>query len=162
MPVQRNFLLYVCSLSHADTEEARNVFELGLPGGTGNGPARPVSFYGRFVLFRPLPSEGVIGGMRWCCHLSRHGLAVALRSIGPHEQRVALGRCRGSAPDDGPARGLTGCVYRRRVRCQRPCGHSKGKPYLEENANDFRKREFAPARGELSSAHSHTFPSSIR
>src|SRR3977135_290127 len=66
MPVQRNFLLYVCSLSHADAEEARNVFELRLPGGTGNGPARPVSFYGRFVLFRPLPSEGVIGGMRWC------------------------------------------------------------------------------------------------
>ena len=65
MPVQRNFLLYVCSLSHADAEEARNVFELGPPGGTGNGPARPVSFYGRFVLFRPLPSEGVIGGMRW-------------------------------------------------------------------------------------------------
>jgi len=90
MPVQRNFLLYVCSLSHADTEEARNVFELGLPGGTGNGLARPVSFYGRFVLFRPLPSEGVIGGMRWCCHLSRHDLAVALRSIGPHEQRAAL------------------------------------------------------------------------
>jgi hypothetical protein len=52
-------------------------------------PARPVPFYGRFVLFRPLPSEGVIGGMRWFCHPSRHGLAVALH-IGPPEQRAAI------------------------------------------------------------------------
>jgi hypothetical protein len=71
------------------TEEARNVFELGLPAGTGNGPARPVPFYGRFVLFRPLPSEGVIGSMHWFCHPSRHGLAVALH-IGPPEQRAAI------------------------------------------------------------------------
>src|ERR1700716_1185123 len=104
MPVQRNFLLYVCSLSHADAEEARNVFELGLPGGTGNGPARPVSFYGRFVLFRPLPSEGgdrrhalvlvIYPGTTWPWHCDR---------IGPHEQRAALCRRRRSAPDDGPA-----------------------------------------------------------
>jgi hypothetical protein len=73
------------------TEEARNVFELGLPGGTDNGPARPVPFYGRFVLFRPLPSEGVIGGIcvgaviypgtAWPWHCDH---------IGPHEQRAAI------------------------------------------------------------------------
>ena len=37
-----------------------------------NGPARPVSFYGRFVLFRPLPSEGVIEACVGSGHLSRH------------------------------------------------------------------------------------------
>jgi hypothetical protein len=54
------------------TEEARHHFELGLPAGTGDGPARPVSFYGRFDLFRPLPSEGVIEGMVWFGHVWRH------------------------------------------------------------------------------------------
>src|SRR5712691_1731602 len=70
------------------TEEARNHFELGLPGGTGNGPARPVSFYGRFVLFRPLPSEGVIGGMRWYSHLSRHGPGRGTAIISAHMNNV--------------------------------------------------------------------------
>src|SRR5258707_322522 len=72
------------------TEEAHNVFERGLPAGTGNVPARPVSFYGRFVLFRPLPSEGVIGacvgsvthsGAAWPWHCDH---------IGPHEPCVAI------------------------------------------------------------------------
>jgi len=72
------------------TEEARNVFELGLPAGTCNGPAQPVSFYGRFVLFHPLPSEGVIGGMRWFCHPFRRGLAGHCDQIGPHEPCVAI------------------------------------------------------------------------
>src|SRR5882724_4120669 len=56
------------------TEEARNHFELGLP----EGSAMALPGLSR-VLFRPLPSEGVIGGMRWFCHLSRHGLTAALR-----------------------------------------------------------------------------------
>ena len=51
---------------------------------------------------------GVTGGMRWFGHPFRRGLAVARRSIGPHEQRVALGRRRGSAADDGPAGRLDG------------------------------------------------------
>ena len=80
MPVQRIscYMSVAYPMQTLITEEARNVFERGLPAGTGNGPARPVSFYGRFVLFRPLPSEGVIGGMRWFCHPFRRNPAVAL------------------------------------------------------------------------------------
>jgi len=72
------------------TEEARNVFERGLPAGAGNGPARPVSFYGRFVLFRPLPSEGVIGGMRWFVTHSGAAWPWHCDQIGPHEPCVAI------------------------------------------------------------------------
>ena len=55
----------------------------------GQAIALPVPFYGRFVLFRPLPSEGVIAcvgsvihpGTAWPRHCNH---------IGPHEQRAAI------------------------------------------------------------------------
>ena len=53
-------------------------------------PARPVPFYGRLVLFRPLPSEGVIGGIR--CSVIHPDTAWPWHSdhIGPPEQRAVI------------------------------------------------------------------------
>ena len=50
----------------------------------------PVSFYGRFVLFRPLPSERVI---KACVGSVTHRDTAFPRHcehIGPHEQRAAI------------------------------------------------------------------------